>query len=109
MMVELDNQIGVFVEMLKAHDLWENTLVWVTTDNGGMTIGLKEQTGGAAGAVYSVSSNYPLRAGKATLFEGGVRGVSFVTGGFLPNGAFGGKRTGLLQHVDIPETLAALA
>lgn len=80
----------------------------MTTDNGGMTIGMKE-TGKTTGAVYSVSSNFPLRAGKATMFEGGVRGVAFVTGGFLPNKTFGSKRTGLLQHVDIPQTIAALA
>lgn len=109
MMVELDNQIGIFVDMLKKDDLWENTVLWVTTDNGGMTIGLKEQHKGVAGAVYSVSSNYPLRGGKATLFEGGVRGVSFVTGGFLPSSAYSGTRKGLLQHVDIPQTLAKLA
>lgn len=107
MMVELDNQIGVFEGMLKKRDLWDNTLLWVTTDNGGMTIGMKE-TGNITGAVYSVSSNYPLRAGKATLFEGGVRGISFVTGGFLPSKSYGSVRTGLSQHVDIPQTMANL-
>lgn len=112
MMVELDTQIGVFESWLKQDGLWNNTVVWVTTDNGGMTIGLKDQppfgihtkTPGP----YSVSSNYPLRAGKISLFEGGVRGVSFVTGGFLPSRAHGAIRSGLLQHVDIPTTLAAL-
>jgi arylsulfatase B/arylsulfatase I/J len=88
MTVELDTQIGVLVDMLKMRDLWDNTFVWVTTDNGGMTIGLKEQQKPPANAVYSVSSNYPLRGGKATLFEGGVRGVSFVSGGFLPSEIF---------------------
>lgn len=43
------------------------------------------------------------------MFEGGVRGVSWLTGGFLPNKTFGSTRTGLLQHVDIPQTIAALA
>lgn len=57
----------------------------------------------------SVSSNWPLRGGKATLFEGGVRGVSFVAGGFLPQHARGQTSHELMQHVDIPATMARLA
>lgn len=49
-----------------------------------------------------------MRAGKATLFEGGVRGVSFINGGLIPATARGTIFHGLLQHVDIPVTLAAL-
>jgi len=56
----------------------------------------------------SASSNFPLRAGKATLFEGGVRGVSFVSGGILPTSAAGRQVQGLLQHVDIAATIASL-
>ena len=78
---------------------------------------------------WSGSSNYPLRGGKATLFEGGVRGISFVAGGALPASARGKETTELMQvglcclevmlrsaadhdrqqHVDIPATMAALA
>ena len=79
--------------------------MWVTTDNGGMTSGPQPYGFGA----WSASSNFPLRGGKGTLFEGGVRGISFVTGGFLPAAARGGVRTSLMQHVDIPTTLAAVA
>jgi len=102
MTARLDRSIGDFVDMLKARDMWENTLLWVTTDNGGMT---QWQDDFPA----SASSNFPLRGGKATLFEGGVRGVSFVSGGFLPTSAAGRVVNGLLQHVDIPATMAALA
>jgi len=35
--------------------------------------------------------------------------VSFVTGGFLPATARGKVANGLLQHVDVPATFAALA
>lgn len=97
----LDESIGDFVSMLKDNEMWENTLLWVTTDNGGMT---QFQADFPA----SASSNYPLRAGKVTLFEGGVRGVSFVTGGYLPASAAGREVHGLLQHVDITTTLVAL-
>lgn len=98
----LDTAVGDFVEMLKTRDLWENTVLWVTTDNGGMPH-FQE------GLPASAASNFPLRGGKTTLFEGGVRGVSFVTGGWLPASASGHVVDGLLQHVDIPVTLAALA
>jgi len=97
----LDKSIGDFVSMLKSREMWDNTLMWVTTDNGGMA-----QFQDAFPA--SASSNYPLRAGKVTLFEGGVRGVSFVTGGLVPPAARGKVVHGLLQHVDATTTLAAL-
>lgn len=102
MMSALDTAIGDFVAMLKSKGMWEDTVLWVTTDNGGMT---QWQPAWPA----SASSNYPLRAGKTTLFEGGVRGVSFVTGGFVPTKALGTVRTGLMQHVDITRTFVTLA
>ena len=51
----------------------------------------------------------PLRGGKATLFEGGVRVASFVSGGMVPQAARGTTMDGLIQHVDIPSTMAKLA
>jgi arylsulfatase A-like enzyme len=107
MMNRLDAAIGEFEAMLKKKGMWENTVMWVTTDNGGMLPpGMGKALGGAAG---SVSSNFPLRSGKASLFQGGIRGASFVTGGYLPRSAWNTSVTGLLQHVDIPTTLASLA
>lgn len=103
----LDAAIGTFVGMLKTRGMWDNTLLWLTTDNGGMTYGVKAD--GLPPIGVSTSSNWPLRGGKATLFEGGVRGVSFIAGGFLPDGARGQTRTTLMQHVDVPTTMAKLA
>jgi len=103
----LDSAVGTFVGWLKDKGMWENTILWLTTDNGGMTYGVKADGLPAIGV--SVSSNWPLRAGKATLFEGGVRGVSLVAGGLLPATARGATRTELMQHVDIPVTMAKLA
>jgi len=102
MMSRLDQAIGDFVQMLKAKGMWDNTVLWVTTDNGGMC-----QFGPIA-VEASVASNYPLRGGKATLFEGGVRVVSFVSGGLIPAVAKGTTRRGLMHHVDVPATLAKL-
>jgi arylsulfatase B/arylsulfatase I/J len=99
----LDSAVGNFVDMLKARGMWEDTLLWVTTDNGGMTSFRDPSTPPA-----SAASNWPLRGGKTTLFEGGVRGISFVAGGRLPVSASGRIVNDLLQHVDVPVTLAAL-
>jgi len=103
----VDTAIGTFVDMLKAKGMWENTLLWLTTDNGGMTYG--DHADGLPPIAVSASSNWPLRGGKGTLFEGGVRGLSFVSGGLVPVAARGMTRTGLMQHVDIPATMAAMA
>jgi arylsulfatase B len=103
MMSALDAEVGRFVADLKARGLWENTLLWVVTDNGGMTHFRGDFSFPASG-----SSNWPLRGGKTTLFEGGVRGVSFVGGGFLPAAARGTESHELMHAADIPATLAAL-
>lgn len=105
MMSRVDAAIGQVETALKEKGMWDNTVIWLTSDNGGM-LPFGVDSHGAAG---SVSSNYPLRSGKASLFQGGVRVPSFVTGGYVPPNARNTSVTGLLQHVDIPTTLAALA
>lgn len=54
----------------------------------------------------SGSSNFPLRSGKGTHFEGGIRGVSFLTGGLAPARP---PIYELLMHVDVPYTMMTLA
>merc|ERR1712176_1270873 len=51
----------------------------------------------------------PLRGGKTTLFEGGVRSLAWVFGGALPPHARGTKRKELMHAVDIFPTMAGLA
>lgn len=98
----LDDTVGRLVAMLKSKNLWQDTLIFVSSDNGGMTHW-------GEGFPASASSNFPLRGGKTTLFEGGVRAVSFVTGGALPAEARGQTRHDLLHAVDILPTLASFA
>lgn len=55
----MDHEIGRIVSALDEHGLWENTLFLFFSDNGGPKM--------------PESSNLPLRGGKSTLYEGGVR------------------------------------
>jgi arylsulfatase A-like enzyme len=54
----IDEGVGLIVSKLKELGLDKNTLIIFTSDNGGES---------------NVTSNAPLRAGKSTLYEGGVR------------------------------------
>jgi len=64
----MDDAVYQVTQKLKALDLWENTLIVFSSDNGG-----------AAGE----GDNFPLRGFKKTSFEGGIRVPAFVTGGYL--------------------------
>lgn len=60
MLSNLDDSVGAILSKLRECNLEEDTLVVFISDNGGPT---KELT----------SSNAPLRGGKGTLYEGGIR------------------------------------
>jgi arylsulfatase A-like enzyme len=62
-MVEtLDHQIGLLTEELASLGLDDNTIIIFTSDNGGLSTSEDMPT-----------SNYPLRAGKGWLYEGGIK------------------------------------
>ena len=71
MMKALDEGINNITETLDKAGYLDDTVIILTTDNGGQT---------AAG-----SSNWPLRGNKGTVFEGGLRGFSFVWSKNLEN------------------------
>ena len=54
------------------------------------------------------SNNYPLRGSKVSDFEGGVRAVAFLSGGYLPISVRGGRHTGYIHVADWYGTLAKL-
>ena len=66
MVTVLDEAIGNVTKTLKDLNLFNDTLIFFTSDNGGAT--------------YASGRNYPLRGGKATAFEGGHRVVAFIHG-----------------------------
>ena len=82
MMKALDEGIGNITTTLKDTGHLDDTIIILTTDNGGQT---------ARG-----SSNLPLRGGKLTVFEGGVRGISFVWGKKLAKKGYESTR---LMHI----------
>jgi len=69
-----------------------------------MFIVLSSDNGGVAGM-----SNEPLRGAKFTNFEGGIRAVSCVSGGFLPEKVRGSTQNGLIGAQDWYATFAYLA
>ncbi|MBT5705014.1 MAG: sulfatase-like hydrolase/transferase [Verrucomicrobia bacterium] len=89
----LDDGIGRVLEALKEQNLDESTLVIFMTDHGG-----DPNFGG---------SNIPFRAGKATLFEGGIRVPCLMRWpGKIPAGS---KTSSITSALDLYPTLAALA
>lgn len=94
----IDEGIANVTKALKSKGMWANTLLVVSSDNGGPSF-----------SDQAAASNFPLRGGKYTLFEGGVRVNAFVTGGLLP-AAMRGKNTSAAMHVsDWYTTFSGLA
>ena len=89
-----DEAVGQIVAALEAKGIRQNTLIVWSSDNGGPSPG-------------RVTSNGPLRAGKGTLYEGGVRVCAFATwdGHIKP----GSTVDAPLHIVDWYPTLARLA
>ena len=73
MVNEFDLQVGVLIETLKKHGLYENTLFIVTSDNGGMGEGNAVKETVAAGH----DSSAEFREDKGSSYEGGSR-VPFI-------------------------------
>lgn len=73
MIASVDESVGRVVATLDELGLSENTLVIFTADNGGVggyeSVGITGKNG--------VTDNAPLRGGKGTLYEGGVR-VAYI-------------------------------
>lgn len=70
MIESLDQNIGRLIQCLKDEGLDGNTIIIFTSDNGGMATSNRTDN--------IPTSNLPLRSGKGTLYEGGIRVPTFV-------------------------------
>ena len=89
-----DNVTAYVVQYLKKLDMWDNTLLVVSADNGGE---------------LCIGSNYPLKGSKKTFFEGGVRSSAFASGGVLPEKVRGTKLEGFIHIADWYPTFSLMA
>ncbi|XP_076040503.1 arylsulfatase I-like [Oratosquilla oratoria] len=64
MVTALDEAVGEIVYTLKAENLYDNTIIVFSSDNGG--------------SMENVEGNLPLRGHKTTLWEGGTRVPGFI-------------------------------
>eukprot|EP00959_Pyramimonas_sp_CCMP1952_P126523 2646350-Pyramimonas_sp.AAC.1 len=73
---------------MKTKGMWDNTLVIFTSDNGG--------------PIYEpgAANNYPLKGGKYSDWEGGIRTNAFVSGGFVPAARRGSVHSGVVSIAD---------
>jgi arylsulfatase I/J len=99
-----DDVLGNLTATLKSNHMWEDTLIVITSDNGG--------------PMYSknAANNFPLKGYKFSSWDGGIRVIGAVGGGFLdPTNAQGGHRRplgsrleGMTHGTDWYATFAAL-
>jgi arylsulfatase A-like enzyme len=89
-----DNVTGHLVQLLKKKEMWDNTIMVISADNGGAPCG---------------GSNYPLKGSKGTYFEGGVRALAFANGGLIPPKMKGTTLKGFIHVADWYTTFCKLA
>ena len=104
---EFDGSVGEVVAALDRLKLSDNTLLIVTSDNGGVldTNGPDAVNSGTVETNNGHLHNGPLRAGKGSAYEGGTR-VPFIAR--WPGHVQQGASDALICHVDMLATAAAL-
>lgn len=95
----VDVNVGRIMHFLEMEDMAQNTIVILTSDNGGLLL--------RHGNFIRASWNYPLREGKGTLYEGGLRVPAIVRWpGAIEDGRISDE---IIISTDIYPTIAELA
>ncbi|MCR9198553.1 MAG: sulfatase [Planctomycetaceae bacterium] len=103
---EIDFNVGRLLDALEDMNLADNTYVLFTSDNGPWLIKNKDRADGRLPGDHGGSAG-PLRSGKVSTFEGGVRVPTILWGpGRVPAGSVCDS---LASTMDVMPTLAALA
>ena len=97
MVAYVDDVVGAVVGALKEKGLWDNLLFVASSDNGGP---ISSEKG---------ANNFPLKGGKGTDWQSGVRVNAFVSGGYLPEKMRGQKTEGYIHIADWYSTFCSLA
>jgi len=98
----MDAVVGKIVKKLEDKGMWDRTLMVVSSDNGGPTYHFPWS--GPAGA-----RNAPLKGGKFSDWEGGVRVNAFAAGGAIPAARRGTKLEDFIHMADWYATFSRLA
>ena len=69
MVTAMDDVLKNLVDDLKAQNMYENSIIVFSSDNGGLT---------QSGLIEYGASNEPLRGQKTELYEGGIRVPGFI-------------------------------
>ena len=128
MAAALDAAVANVTAALRQHGMWNDTLFVFQSDNGGpIYAGNFKATGDCPSATRpgmtgpggrepyrstcldfgGAANNWPLRGGKESCWEGGVRVAAFVGGGALPAAQRGTRCAGLLHTADWLATFGA--
>jgi arylsulfatase A-like enzyme len=74
MIKSLDDAVGTIVAELKAQEVYDNTIIIFTSDNGGIRMESSSKTDGN----MLITSMRPLRGQKTSIYEGGIRVPTMV-------------------------------
>lgn len=100
MVTALDTGVGKVVDTLSDAGMYDNSIIVLTTDNGGAT---------NSGKYLDAGNNWPLRGSKCTEWQGGVRGVAMISSPLLNAAVRNTSWAGMMHVVDWYPTVAAMA
>ena len=94
----VDFSLSNITQALKDKGIYNNTIILFAADNGGIF-----------NYINLGSSNYPLRGGKFSYFEGGIKAASFIHSPLLPLNVIGTRYKGMLHISDWYVTFCEMA